>query len=305
MVMGLREFLRVVRSRLAVLREFGKDSMRYAKSSAPEEFYTSKPLSARSVEAQATKDYHRVEKGLALAQVKRPFGAALDARLAEALVRLPEGELLTEHVASARAALQQWNEQGSISEDISPHLPERAAVIPRETLSAFFRSRHSVRSFDPSREVSPETLGVAFEMAAQTPSVCNRQAWHAYIARTPETTRRLLGFQNGNRGFGDVPVVVLVTADLRLFSGAGERNQAWIDGSLFAMTLTWAMHGLGLATCMLNMSVRTDRADALRVAFGLREWEVPIMQIAVGYPGEGARVARSPRRLTQETLTYL
>jgi nitroreductase len=47
---------------------------------------------------------------------------------------------------------------------------------------------------------------------------------------------------------------------------------------------------------MLNMSVANSVSDALRRDLQIEQHEVVIMQLAIGYPADGYRVARSPRR---------
>lgn len=286
-------------------REYRADRRRYLRFTAPEERILSVPTTDRAVETQATKDYHRVEKALALKGVKRPFGDALGRRLDTVLPLLDTDSELYAHTASARRALDRWNSDGVVDDEVSPVQNNATFTMPRQDLRALFSSRHSVRNFDSSRAVPRELLEEAVDLASRTPSVCNRQSWRTYFATTPETTRGLLQYQNGNSGFGDVPVVALITADARLFAGVGERNQGWIDGGLFAMSFVWALHGLGLSSCMLNMSVRNERADALRAAFGIPDHELVIMQVAIGYPAPEYRVARSPRRPRTEIAVFL
>ncbi|MDF2561856.1 MAG: hypothetical protein K0R99_3302 [Microbacterium sp.] len=291
--------------RIRAHREFRADQRRYLRFTAPEERILSSPSTDKAVETQATKDYHRVEKALALNSVKRPFGDALGRRLDAVLPLLQQDTDLYAHTASARRALDLWNNDGVVDDEVSPPSGDGTFTMPRADLQEFFTTRHSVRNFDASRTVSRDLLEEAIDLASRTPSVCNRQSWRVYLATEPETTQRLLTHQNGNSGFGGVPVVALITSDARLFAGVGERNQGWIDGGLFAMSFVWALHGLGLSSCMLNMSVRNDRADALRAAFGIPDHELIVMQIAIGYPAPGHRIARSPRRPRSEIAVFL
>ena len=56
-----------------------------------------------------------------------------------------------------------------------------------------------------------------------------------------------------------------------------ERNQGWIDGGMFAMSLIYAFHALGIGTCCLNWAVdsRTDRT--LRSVVSMPDHEAVIM----------------------------
>ncbi len=301
----LLDFIYLRRLELRTRREYNVDRQRYARYMNPEDRILGSKMTEASLETQATKDYHRVEKALALGTPKRPFGADLNRRLTAVLQQIDEQSDLANHASSALAALNDWNADGSIADEVSPRSNTSHHDLSPEEVERFFSTRHSVRNFDMSRLLSRAKIEHAIAMASRSPSVCNRQAWRVWIADDMNTTTRVLGYQNGNRGFGSVPAVAVVTADARLFAGPGERNQAWIDGGLFAMTLSWALHGLGIASCMLNMSTSNSVTDALRTEFGIPDHELVVMMIAIGYAAEPHRVARSPRRPLTEIVRYI
>jgi nitroreductase len=119
----------------------------------------------------------------------------------------------------------------------------------------------------------------------------------------PESKAAVLRHQNGNRGFGDqAAYVLIVTTDIQSFTSVGERNQAWIDGGMFAMSLIWALHSLGLGTCCLNFCVEKETDTALRASAGIPDAQAVIMMLAVGaLPAEFA-VAQSPRKRLEEMI---
>jgi nitroreductase len=278
-------------------REFRVDRQRYARNCAPNDGQATLQLTGRNLEAQLTKDYHRVEKGLALREPKSPFGAEVLNRL-EMLIPVAEasgtGKPFVAYSKTAQTALAAWNEGGTIDPIVSS--VRNPVDRGMNDIDAFFQTRSSVRDFSPTL-VDDSVLNHAVELAINTPSVCNRQSWHVRFFQDKATVGRALSFQNGNRGFADsIPVLALVTVDSRLFAGVGERNQGWIEGGLFSMSLVWALHGLGVDSCMLNMSLTNDRIDGLREEFNIPNHELVVMMIAVGYGSEGHRVARSPHR---------
>ena len=287
--------MKELRSAVILWSEFRADRRRYFRYSLSGEVVNFLPV-PRSVETQLTKDYHRIEKGLALPHPKRPFGAAVADRISLNIStgrRYGVSSDVVAHVESAQEALRQWNEQGVIAESVAPFgSGERRGM---NDVDAFFRTRHSVRDFANS-DVADEILYRAVSLAINSPSVCNRQSWFVRFFRGQDVAR-ILKYQNGNAGFtAVVPVVGLVTVDSRMFAAAGERNQPWIEGGIFSMSLVWALHALGVDTCMLNMSVRNRVVAQLRKEFGLEDNELVIMMVAIGYGREGHRVARSPRR---------
>ncbi|WP_354257104.1 nitroreductase family protein [Arthrobacter sp. OAP107] len=297
-------------SRAKSLREFLLDARRYWSLSTPSSNSALAKLDARQLECQVTKDYHRIEKGLALASPKRPFGADAHSRLQVALPKdrtpLLKDEAFASHAATAIDALKRWNDSGQIDDVVSPVAASLPTFdIDEDNLTAFFESRRSVRAFDPTQPVDPTVVMKAVRLAGNSPSVCNRQAWKAHLFTGKNDVARIMRHQSGNRGFGpDAAGVLIVTANVELFSGSGERNQRWIDGGLFAMSLVYALHGLGIATCMLNWSKGNKPSDALRAEAGLEKSEDIVVLIAVGHPIEDHRVARSPRRSLTDTFVH-
>lgn len=291
-----RAKLRRYRERREVSREFQRDAKRYARFMLVSDGLVHREITGANLEAQLTKDYHRIEKGLALPNPRHPFGAVVRARIA-LLAGSADGTPYVTHVDTARTALDEWNDTGVISEEIAPTAPSSAA--PFEGVQSFFESRHSVRSFQ-NLPVAQALIDEAVTLAINTPSVCNRQSWRVRFYFDGDV-ERVLQHQNGNAGFGHtVPVVALVTVDQRFFAGPTERNQGFIDGGLFAMSLVWALHGLGLGTCMLNLSLSSTAMTALRSEAGFGEDETAIMMIAIGHGQPGYRRARSPRRHLSE-----
>jgi nitroreductase len=289
--------LQRARFRLRLVREFSADMSRYWSNSLPAHSNLGTARrSSKNFEAQMIMDYHSIEKGFAMPSPKRPFGARKAKQIDLGIPigrKIGVSESVITDAASAQIALDAWNNGGSISDEVAPVAVRcDRGIVDADT---FFVSRHSVRDFD-DREVPENVLGRAVSLALQSPSVCNRQSWLIRFFKGDDVLRAL-AHQRGNAGFGQVvPVVALVTVDTRLFFGTGERNQPWIEGGIFSMSMVWALHALGLDTCMLNLSLGNKSVDQLRIEFDIPEHEVVIMMIAVGYGREGHRVARSPRR---------
>lgn len=296
----VRRTLAEIRMTIDVRREFAADRRRYLASMLPDDRDYSLRLRGKNLEAQITKDYHRIEKGLSLQAPKRPFGLDVRRRL-EALIPLADpNEPYAQHARIALHALDEWNSGGTVRDDVSPvRVPSDDA--PMADPAAFFGTRHSVRDFADA-PVGDEVIRRAVELALFSPSVCNRQSWKVYV-RHGSDAAEALRFQNGSAAFRDqVPAVAIVTVDARAFAGAKERNQGWVDGGIFAMSLVWSLHSLGLDSCMLNMSVPTKKADALRRHLDADSSELIIMMVAIGYGREGHRRARSLRRDVGEVI---
>ncbi|MGK2862158.1 MAG: nitroreductase family protein [Chitinophagaceae bacterium] len=170
---------------------------------------------------------------------------------------------------------------------------------------SFFFSRYSLREYRLGT-VSEEVIKRAVKLAMKTPSVCNRHAWHVYHSSDPQIIKKALYYQNGNRPFGEkVPNLLIITTDLKAFFAGAEHYQHWIDGGLFSMSLMYAFHSLGLASCPLNWSQPPRMDMAFRNAVKIRKNHTVIMMIAVGYPDEQNIVCSSSRRPLEEIYSQI
>ncbi|TFV64676.1 nitroreductase family protein [Geodermatophilus sp. DF01-2] len=303
----LKQRLGQLKDDVRIARETWQDGWRHIRYSAAVDRRSSLSVGLRQLEAQITRDYHRIEKGLALRAPRSDFGTAVAERLARDVVRyeaLPgHDRRVVAHAASALAALRVWRTEGRRLEDDGPTRPPPQGVsLTRSQAEAFFRSRVSVRDYDGT-PVPAEVVRTAADLALSSPSVCNRQAWALWAFHEREDIERIAALQNGNAGFREqIPCLLIVAVDARLFSGSGERNQRWVDGGLYAMSLVWALHALGVGSCMLNWSVDHGQTRRLRAMTGIPDHLDVITMIAAGYPREGLRVARSPRRPVDSVL---
>jgi len=169
-------------------------------------------------------------------------------------------------------------------------------------IEAFLNSRHSIRQFDP-KPVELTLIKRAISLAITSPSVCNRQPWKVRVLQNSELIKKVLDLQNGNRGFHDqINLLLLVIGDLECFVSISERNQVWIDGGIFSMSLLLALHSLCLGTCCLNWSVIEETDSKLRELLRLPDSEVIIMLVAVGHIPERICVTKSTRKPINEVM---
>lgn len=302
-------FLARSRAKVILGKEAGIDAWRFARFAGPPDNGLSTRLSAVNIEAQLTKDAHRIEKGLALGAPRRPFGLAVGARLTELLEISSKSSSpsprIRDEAQTALEALDHWNAEGVVEKEIAPQGEELRAQDIAD-LRSFFASRRSLRNYDPLRLVDKSDVDLAIELASNTPSVCNRQSARLHIYQGQQQVSELLRHQNGNSGFGaDVSNLAVVSVECGLFAGPGERNQRWIDGGLFAMSFVWALHGMGVHSCMLNWSMTNKASNNLRKDGNIPASEDIICLVAFGYPTDGGyRIARSVRRPVTEIVRH-
>jgi len=289
-----------LRQEFVALRETLIDGWHHQRASTPSGKSGQQELSGDQHEARLTMDYHRIEKGLALPEPKQPFGAALSERMTQLIGDTPSAnseDRYVELAEQALAALEMWNVDGVIESEVTPLLADALMSLTPAAAYAFFESRHSIRNFDSTRVPTTSELTRGVELASNTPSVCNRQGFRVHFYRDRDEIDAILRIQNGATAFAQtVPAVGVVTARRAMFVGPDERNQRWVDGGLFAMTLVWAFHALGLSTCMLNWALPNVSSNRLRKLAGIPDGEDIVVLIAIGHAAEGARVARSEKR---------
>lgn len=181
---------------------------------------------------------------------------------------------------------------------------EIASSLPPDAFQ-FFASRHSVRQFAEG-EIPESSIREAARIAQRAPSVCNRQSCRLRYSTNPTVIAKALALQDGAGGFGDkAAAVFVVTSELGVFNRAGERNQGYVDGGLFAMTFALGMHALGFGTCFLNWSKTARQDRKLRWALKIPDSEIIITLLAAGCLRGEFVVAASPRLPTNEVLHRL
>lgn len=321
---GLIDGYRRLRDQLSLIAAYRYDWQIYRRHSG-----LFRPGDAGVLEARLIKAYHRVEKGMSLAQPRPGFGKDAVQQI------LSEVRQYLDHFGASPTtcrALNTLREYVNFNQrhhtDVSWLEPELEALMQRSTgetgiggtrrvrrddilkaasidLKTFFEHRHSVRQFSGA-PVEDEVIRQAVLMAKKSPSVCNREPGCVFVATAAETKAALLALQNGNRGFGEqADRVLLITSRLDAFLTVGERYQSWIDGGLFAMSLIYALHSLGVASCCLNWSVEPDSDRALRKIAGVPADHHVIMMLAIGRLPEELPVAQSPRRPLEQVLHFI
>ena len=71
------------------------------------------------------------------------------------------------------------------------------------------------------------------------------------------------------------------------------------------MSLMYAFHSLGIASCPLNWSQTPSKDRALRKAMNLKNNHTVIMMMIFGYPDETNRICSSSRRPAEEILSKI
>ncbi|MCJ0902131.1 nitroreductase family protein [Rhodococcus sp. ARC_M6] len=276
------------------------------------------------LEAEITMDYHRVEKGLSLPLPKPWFGREVVSRLVSntrsyvsgdeydvAIAAAAVGALLTYGRTFERDPIDWWTSLSGVVSEMEAQLSSAEAhyggiktnLDPRSlnsqnpwSFEQLAENRSSIRNFS-SELVDSGAIERAVVIAQKTPSVCNRQSSRVRIYPRGEIADSILALQNGNRGFGHTAShILVVTSDLTAFVSAGERNQPFVDGGMFAMSIVYALQDQGVSTCCLNWSTTSVHDAKIRRLVSIEDGEAVIMMIAVGFAVPDAKATISQKR---------
>lgn len=311
--------------KMFVKKNFKYDREKYLKYS----FEYGDTKTQRHHEADLIFYYHKIEKGLSLASPRVGFGNKAIEELVQKLeyytktygwdnislislnalyeyykfnkknnVELAE---LFEKLENLKRTINNVNHQVSVG-GVDEIYRKDVAKMSNINFKDFAYSRYSIRNFEPG-EVSLDLINEAVYIAQKTPTVCNRQSARIYVYTEDKIKREILKYQNGNAGFGeDADKIIIITTDLRDFRGVIERNQCFIDGGLYSMSMLYALHSLGVGTCPLNLCLTYDMEKKLKEVAKINDFEALITMIAVGNIPDKLKVASSARRKVDEVL---
>lgn len=296
------------------LWNYVSDWSRFRKHSAARGARTQRALRARLV-----RQYHIVEKGLALPDPYVTLSRLRVGPLIDDLEQYSHRYGEDGVTAAARQALREYVDamapdpradsvdldrirrttDGAAENTASATIEIKRSEIAEQVRlggSDFFASRHSIRHFSDDEDVDEDDVLEAIRMAQKTPSVCNRQAWRVRLFHDEDAKAKALKHQAGNRGFGDqIPLLLAITCDIQNYLHVGERNQAYVDGGMFAMSLVYALHAQGFGTCCLNWGKYRRQDLRAKRALRIPDTETIVMFMAVGHLPELLKVARSSR----------
>lgn len=323
--MPVKEIIWNLIDRWELIQNYKQDKKKFLKYS----FNFSHKKTKRHYEADLIFYYHKIEKGLSLSNPRTGFGKDnvnyLLKKLEEYLFKYGWDDV---SLISLNTLFEYYyfNEINNLKlDDLFKRINKLKSTISNGMqlskggvdevkkaeidksdfdFKGFAYSRYSIRNFAPGN-LSNNKVKDALEIALKTPSVCNRQPWKVHVYSDEELKKSILKNQNGNTGFGEnASKILVVTSELKDFRGAIERNQSFIDGGMFSMSLIYALHSLGIGTCPLNLSITNKTEKKIKKIANINESEVLIMMIAIGNIPEKLKVASSPRRKIEEVLLF-
>lgn len=275
--------------------------------------------SFEQLQARITKEYHSLEKGFSYPEIRYGFGERVLTNLLNLLNLYNENnysknadcykaalnnlytyirmhEEANYDVSELRQTVEKLGAESDRTGGIHIHSKEEVFEQSKADFKIFSNSRHSVRDYS-SVPVDLKALEGALELAQNTPSACNRQAWKVRVINNPAQKKFIQQNQNGNRGFGDyIDKFIMITSDVQSYAKPRERKQAEIDGGMYAMNLLYALHYQNIAAVPLSASLTYKQEINLRKEFNIGDNENFIMFIGIGNYLDNYKAAKSARR---------
>lgn len=294
-------------------------------------FWGSRHRTRRRLSAELLLQYHKIEKGLVMPGPKRLFGTEPVLEVISLLTQWREAHFEADdpiYLGAVEALFSYYallNSEGFDKDGIilpkvaafldnigfrnielmTPYKLPQLLTVSKNPIDGFenlMSARRSVRDFKP-QPVDLDLIKKAVELAQLSPSACNRQPWKVHLISDPNDRKTLLSYQNGNRGFGHlVPHVAIISVDSQCFFDASERNEPFIDGGMFAMSLILGLSAQKVATCCLNWCVPPSTDKTVHRIFNIPQSEKIVMLLAIGYPSCDINVPRSARFSTANIL---
>lgn len=179
--------------------------------------------------------------------------------------------------------------------------------ILKASQNSFFEfslNRHSIRNFEVPADV--QKVKKAIELAQKCPSTCNIQPIRTYLSNNKEKIQAVLRLQRGNRGFSEkIYQLIVITSELTLYNGIRERNQCYIDGGIFALSLAYSLHFYGIGSCMLNWASTIKEDIELQKILEIPKTEKIILIMPIGIIPENNLIPVSKRRPIEKVFKVL
>lgn len=187
------------------------------------------------------------------------------------------------------------------------------------------RARRMIRTYDPERPVSRESLNEMLSLAMRAPSAGHTQG-RQFLVLDDITSRTAFWGATADgepdswlRRLQTAPVLIVVFSDKDAYldryaesdKGWSDRDQSrwpvpyWdIDAGMAAMILLLAAVDAELGACFFG--VPREKWDAVRAAFAVPERLTPIGVVSLGYPAPDLRSPslRRGRRRLEDVVSY-
>jgi len=168
--------------------------------------------------------------------------------------------------------------------------------VTYDNLLKLSQRRRSVRWYEPKR-VPRDIIDKAMVIAGYAPSACNRQPFVFRIFDDPSLVKTISEIPMGTKGFSqNFPGIIAIVGDLSAYFHERDRHIIYIDASLSAMALMYALETLGVSSCTINWPDFRKKEKQMLKILGLSQHERVVMLISYGYPDPEGMVPYSLKK---------
>jgi hypothetical protein len=98
---------------------------------------------------------------------------------------------------------------------------------------------------------------------------------------------------------------LIITSDISYLTGSRERNQGFVDGGMFSLSILYALQYNNVSACALNASFNSKDDKKIKNLIGIPDNENLIMFISTGSFLDVSKVPNSARHKVEDLVEYL
>ncbi len=145
-------------------------------------------------------------------------------------------------------------------------------------------TRTSIRQYDATRKISPDTVEILLKAAMSAPTAVNKQPWQFVVLDKREAIDSLAQYLPYAKMLEHAPLAIVTCGDLtEAIEGEGETY--WVqDVSAATENLLLAAHALGLGAVWTGVYPISERVAGVQKALMLPDSIVPLAVVPIGFP---------------------
>ncbi|WP_273837678.1 nitroreductase family protein [Halococcus sp. PRR34] len=267
------------------------------------------------------RNVHRIEKGLSMRNRRPVFAEGYIENLVDDLITAwnnRDGEsdeqlywavdVLTEYFGTVDstetiAASQRRFEDffGTIDYTAGNRTPKprrelESEAVSYDQLKRLAKQRTSTRWFE-QRAVPRDLIDDALEIAAESPSACNRQSYEFRFYDDDALIEKVSELPIGVSGYREnIPCLAVLVGKQRAYFDERDKHVVYIDASLAAMAFQYGLETLGLASCCINWPSIPEKDRKMAQLLDFDGDEEVIMLMAIGYPDPDGMIPYSEKK---------
>ena len=182
---------------------------------------------------------------------------------------------------------------------------KKSNTILIENFKLLCKERHSLRDFSEA-VVEDEKINKIIDIAYEAPSACNRQSFRYIVIKNKEKISTVACSAGGaNSFYKKITCLIAVIGDFSSYSHPKDRHLVYIDSALSTMQLLLAAQTVNVESCIINWPDSNVAEKKFFHSINLKQFERPIMLIALGYAKEKIHIPYSDKKESKSTTQFI